>query len=64
MFVPEFNLGAMENPGVVTLNEDHFIFRTAVTEAARVFAIIDAVSVALISIDFATIFVSKSVPAP
>jgi aminopeptidase N len=35
VFVPEFNLGAMENPGVVTFNEDRFIFRTQVTEAAR-----------------------------
>ena len=35
VFLPEFNLGAMENPGVVTFNEDHFIFRTDVTEADR-----------------------------
>jgi aminopeptidase N len=33
-FVPEFNLGAMENPGIVTFRDD-FIFRSAVTESDR-----------------------------
>ncbi len=33
-FVPEFNAGAMENPGCVTLR-DQFVFTTAVTEAER-----------------------------
>ncbi|WP_354640411.1 aminopeptidase N [Kitasatospora camelliae] len=32
-FVPEYNLGAMENPGCVTFREE-FIFRSKVTEAA------------------------------
>ncbi|MFI7098684.1 aminopeptidase N [Streptomyces sp. NPDC050161] len=32
-FVPEYNLGAMENPGCVTFREE-FIFRGKVTEAA------------------------------
>ena len=33
-FVPEFNAGAMENPGCVTFR-DEFIFRSAVTDADR-----------------------------
>ncbi len=33
-FVPEFNLGAMENPGCVTVR-DEFIFRSSVTEPER-----------------------------
>src|SRR6185436_5472159 len=33
-FVPEFNAGAMENPGLVTFR-DEFIFRSAVTDAER-----------------------------
>jgi len=33
-FVPEFNPGAMENPGLVTLRDD-YVFRSAVTEAER-----------------------------
>ncbi|MEO3752961.1 aminopeptidase N [Streptomyces sp. B6B3] len=33
-FVPEFNYGAMENPGLVTFREE-FVFRSAVTEAER-----------------------------
>ncbi|MBB5933561.1 aminopeptidase N [Streptomyces zagrosensis] len=33
-FVPEFNSGAMENPGLVTFR-DEFVFRSAVTEAER-----------------------------
>jgi aminopeptidase N len=33
-FVPELNLGAMENPGCVTFR-DEFIFRSAVTDADR-----------------------------
>ena len=32
-FVPEYNLGAMENPGMVTFREE-FVFRSKVTEAA------------------------------
>jgi aminopeptidase N len=34
IFVPEFNAGAMENPGAVTFHEDHYIFRSRVTDAA------------------------------
>ena len=34
LFVPEFNAGAMENPGAVTFHEDHYIFRSRVTETA------------------------------
>ena len=34
LFVPEFNFGAMENPGCVTFNES-MVFRSRVTEAAR-----------------------------
>ena len=33
-FVPEFNAGAMENPGLVTFR-DEFVFRSAVTETER-----------------------------
>ncbi|MFE2110783.1 aminopeptidase N [Kitasatospora sp. NPDC059463] len=33
-FVPEFNLGAMENPGCVTLRDD-YVFRSAVTDTQR-----------------------------
>ncbi|MFI5491672.1 aminopeptidase N [Actinoplanes sp. NPDC051859] len=33
-FVPEFNFGAMENPGIVVFR-DEFIFRSAVTDAER-----------------------------
>ncbi|BBJ44541.1 aminopeptidase [Streptomyces antimycoticus] len=33
-FVPEFNSGAMENPGLVTFR-DEFVFRSAVTDAER-----------------------------
>ncbi|MDT0306667.1 aminopeptidase N [Streptomyces sp. DSM 44917] len=33
-FVPEFNAGAMENPGLVTLR-DEFVFRSAVTDTER-----------------------------
>ncbi|MEU8263589.1 aminopeptidase N [Micromonospora sp. NPDC048999] len=33
-FVPEFNAGAMENPGLVTLRDD-LIFRSAVTDTQR-----------------------------
>ncbi|MFF3510510.1 aminopeptidase N [Streptomyces sp. NPDC002573] len=33
-FVPEFNAGAMENPGLVTFR-DEFVYRSAVTDAQR-----------------------------
>ena len=33
-FVPEFNFGAMENPGLVTFR-DEFVYRSAVTDAER-----------------------------
>ncbi|PZF94220.1 aminopeptidase N [Micromonospora endophytica] len=33
-FVPEFNAGAMENPGLVTFRDD-YIFRSAVTDSQR-----------------------------
>ncbi|MDT0319069.1 aminopeptidase N [Streptomyces millisiae] len=33
-FVPEFNAGAMENPGLVTLR-DEYVFRSAVTDTQR-----------------------------
>ncbi|MGV9188873.1 aminopeptidase N [Arcanobacterium canis] len=33
IFVPEYNLGAMENPGAVTFNEDAYIYRGAATRA-------------------------------
>ncbi|GII22820.1 aminopeptidase N [Planosporangium mesophilum] len=35
VFVPEFNAGAMENPGCVTFR-DEYVFRSAVTRAERV----------------------------
>ncbi len=35
VLVPEFNLGAMENPGMVTFREDRYLFRSRVTRAAR-----------------------------
>jgi len=34
LFVPEFNAGAMENPGAVTIR-DEYVFRSRVTDAAR-----------------------------
>ena len=34
LFVPEFNAGAMENPGAVTFSEE-FLFRSRVTEGQR-----------------------------
>ncbi|MFI5729582.1 aminopeptidase N [Kribbella sp. NPDC051587] len=34
VFVPDFNLGAMENPGCVTVSDD-FLFRAQTTEAER-----------------------------
>ncbi|MDP9800010.1 aminopeptidase N [Arcanobacterium wilhelmae] len=33
IFVPEYNLGAMENPGAVTFNENAYIYRGAATRA-------------------------------
>ncbi|MFY1672655.1 aminopeptidase N [Plantactinospora sp. WMMB334] len=33
-FVPEFNMGAMENPGLVTFRDD-YLYRSAVTEGER-----------------------------
>ncbi|MCO1597381.1 aminopeptidase N [Micromonospora sp. RHAY321] len=33
-FVPEFNAGAMENPGIVTFRDD-YVFRSAVTDTQR-----------------------------
>ncbi|MEU5905215.1 aminopeptidase N [Micromonospora sp. NPDC047527] len=33
-FVPEFNAGAMENPGIVTFRDD-YVFRSAVTDTER-----------------------------
>ena len=35
VLVPEYNLGAMENPGCVTFNEDLYLFRGPVTRAQR-----------------------------
>jgi aminopeptidase N len=35
VFVPEFNLGAMENPGMVTFREELVVFRSRVTDEAR-----------------------------
>ena len=35
VFVPEFNAGAMENPGMVTFNDQSFVYRSRVTEGAR-----------------------------
>ncbi|ADD45108.1 aminopeptidase N [Stackebrandtia nassauensis] len=34
-FVPEFNAGAMENPGCVTFRDERFLHRSAQTEATR-----------------------------
>ncbi|MGH3648492.1 MAG: aminopeptidase N, partial [Micromonosporaceae bacterium] len=31
LFVPEYNAGAMENFGCVTISEDHYVFRSTVT---------------------------------
>ena len=35
VFVPEFNAGAMENPGMVTFTDEGFIFRSRTTEGNR-----------------------------
>ncbi|SPT53997.1 Aminopeptidase N [Actinomyces bovis] len=35
VLVPEYNLGAMENPGCVTFNEDHYLFQGPATRAQR-----------------------------
>ncbi len=35
VFVPEFNAGAMENPGMVTFNDETFLFRSRTTEGHR-----------------------------
>ncbi|USR78637.1 aminopeptidase N [Arcanobacterium pinnipediorum] len=35
VFVPEYNLGAMENPGCVTFSEDAYIYRGLSTRAQR-----------------------------
>lgn len=35
VFVPEYNLGAMENPGCVTFSEDAFVYRGESTRAQR-----------------------------
>ncbi|HEX6073801.1 MAG TPA: aminopeptidase N [Micromonosporaceae bacterium] len=35
VFVPEFNAGAMENPGCVTFRDEAFVFRSAASEAQR-----------------------------
>jgi aminopeptidase N len=35
VFVPEFNAGAMENPGCVTIRDEMFLFRSAATDAQR-----------------------------
>ena len=35
MFVPEFNAGAMENPGCVTIRDEMFLYRSAASEAQR-----------------------------
>jgi aminopeptidase N len=32
VFVPEYNAGAMENFGCVTISEDHYLFRSTVTD--------------------------------
>ncbi|WP_164712253.1 aminopeptidase N [Trueperella bialowiezensis] len=34
-FVPEYNLGAMENPGCVTFSEDAYVYRGEATRAQR-----------------------------
>ncbi|MGH3736518.1 MAG: aminopeptidase N [Micromonosporaceae bacterium] len=35
VFVPEFNAGAMENPGCVTIRDEQFLYRSAASEAQR-----------------------------
>ncbi len=35
VFVPEFNAGAMENPGMVTFNDEVFLFRSRATRGQR-----------------------------
>jgi aminopeptidase N len=35
VFVPEFNAGAMENPGMVTFSDETFLFRSRTTEGHR-----------------------------
>jgi aminopeptidase N len=35
VFVPEFNAGAMENPGMVTFADELFVYRSRTTEGAR-----------------------------
>jgi aminopeptidase N len=35
VFVPDFNAGAMENPGMVTFDDDAFVFRSKVTQGRR-----------------------------
>lgn len=35
VLVPEYNIGAMENPGCVTFSEDSYLFRGPVTRAQR-----------------------------
>ncbi len=35
VFVPEFNAGAMENPGMVTFNDEMFLFRSRATQGQR-----------------------------
>ena len=35
VFCPEFNAGAMENPGLVTFSDERFIFPSRVTQGAR-----------------------------
>jgi aminopeptidase N len=35
VFVPEFNSGAMENPGMVTFNDESFLYRSRTTEGNR-----------------------------
>ncbi len=35
VFVPEYNLGAMENAGCVTFSEDHLLFRSRPSDAER-----------------------------
>ncbi len=35
VFVPEFNAGAMENPGMVTFSDERFVFRSRTTTGQR-----------------------------
>ena len=35
VFVPEFNAGAMENPGMVTFTDEGFVFRSRTTQGRR-----------------------------